>query len=312
MGIHDREYYRPSPRWSDSFSQFLASGFVRPMMGALIVVFMIQVFSAPNDKVASWLYLDADAIWPGYQLWRIATYCLVHNTHDLLAFIINCYILWSFGKMIEDEIGPENTAFVFFASTLAGALAFCTLSWLGFHNGHGGCLGAAGGITAIMVLAAWRNPNLSILIFFVLPVQLWVAVAFFVGIEVLIFARAPGMAPEILLAGALVATAYEFSGRQSWINFGGFRNWKKKLFRPKLKVFRDESPVRARRETPVSVNTKREASAQKKQELGTKLQEEEMDRILEKISKTGMHSLSDEEKRFLLKASDRLKNQKKS
>lgn len=313
MGIHDRDYSRPNNRWSDSLPPFTPSGFVHSLLGLLIFFFFLQVLSGNKQVLAEGLMLQAPLVWPGGQVWRIATYFLVQNISDLLGFVVICLVLWTFGKMVEEEIGSLKTGLLYFGSVVIGGLVYCAMVWLGIRKESVGCLGAAGGVTAIMVLAAWRNPNATVyLLGRYLPVQLWVAVVLFVAIEALLFTRQPGLVLEMHLMGALVGTLVEWSGRWNWDPFAGYQNWKRSLFGPKLRVFRDENARRARRETPVRVSTKKEALNMKKEELVNPSQDEEMDRILEKISKSGLQSLSDEEKKFLLSASDRIKNQKKS
>lgn len=311
MGIHDRDYYRPNSRWPDALTQLASNGFVRPMMMVLVVFFVGQALTYPNNFLGRWLVLDPDLVYPGGQVWRLGSYWLVHDLRDLLGFVVNCFVLWFFGKMVEEEVGPGTVAWLFFTSVLVAGLVYSLLVWTDLRKDHPGFMGSAGAITTLLVLAAWRNPFLEIRLFFMIPMHLWVAVAFFVLLEFLLVLMEPKAVPESHLIGAAVATLYELSGRWGWDPLASFRQWRRARTGPKLRVFRDDPPKRKREKAP-SQRSIAEYPTAKAPTLGSSpMNEEEMDRILEKISRSGMHSLSEEERKFLLRASDRLKKQKK-
>ena len=131
--------------------------------------------------------------------------------------------------------------------------------------GHG-CIGASGAIAGMVILFALNYPRATILLFFVIPMPAWLAGVLFVGLDMLgAFGGRPGsnIAFSAHLAGAAFAFVYY---QQRW-NLTrltqGFR-WPQLPARrkPRLRVHRPE------------------------QDLEPGLNQE-VDRILEKISRAG-------------------------
>lgn len=309
MGIYDRDYYRPQPRWGGNFG-FPHGSFITPLVWALGAIFLLQVLTSPRDPFTNWLALDPSRVRSG-EIWRLLTYGLVHDIKDPLHILMNGLVIWFFGKMLELEIRPTKVAQIFLSSVLVGGLIYSTIAWLGFRPGGGICLGASGGATALLVTAAWRHPKQPILLFFLFSIPLWAAAVLFVSLDLFLFLQGGSrVAVEVHLSGALVATLWEWSNRTDYFQIGIFQKWKRSIFGPKLRVFRDDVPQTVRpKETTNSATRAKvgQASASKK---FPKVHEQEMDRILEKISSKGMQSLSDEEKKFLLSESARLKNER--
>ena len=309
MGIYDRDYYRPQPKWGGSFG-FPQGSFITPLVWALGSVFLLQVLTSPRDPFTNWLALDPSRVQAG-EVWRLLTYGLVHDIRDPLHILMNGLVIWFFGKMLELELRPAKIAQIFLSSVLVGGLVFCAISWLGFRPGAAISLGASGGATALLVTAAWRHPKQPILLFFLFSIPLWAAAILFVSLDLFLFFQGGSrIAVEIHLSGALVATLWEWSNRADYFQSGIFQQWKRSILGPKLKVFRDDIQQTVRTKD-ASSKAQRVKNAQSSAPAKTiKVQEQEMDRILEKISSMGMQSLSDEEKKFLISESARLKNER--
>lgn len=273
-------------------------------------VFLLQVLTSPRDPFTTWLALDPSRV-RGGEIWRLITYGLVHDIRDPLHILMNGLVIWFFGQMLEMELRPGKVARIFLSSVLVGGLVFCGITWLGFRPGSSICLGASGGATALLVTAAWRHPKQPILLFFLFSIPLWAAAILFVGLDLFLFLQGGSrIAAEIHLTGALVATLWECSNRADYFGTGIFQNWKRSIMGPKLRVYRDEGShsTRARDLSGKPPQIKAaQATATNKTQM---VKEQEMDRILEKISSKGMQSLSEEEKKFLLSESARLKNER--
>lgn len=309
MGIYDRDYYRPQPRWGGSFG-FPQGSFITPLVWALGGVFLLQVLTSPRDPFTNWLALDPAKV-RGGEIWRLLTYGLVHDIRDPLHILMNGMVIWFFGRMLEMELRPAKVAQIFLSSVLVGGLVFCAITWFGFRPGSAISLGASGGATALLVTAAWRHPKQPILLFFLFSIPLWGAAVLFVSLDLFLFLQGGSrIAVEIHLSGALVATLWEWSNRVDYFHSGIFQKWKRSMVGPKLKVYRDDDP-QAVRTKDSSIKASRVRVGQPSAPNKTiKVQEQEMDRILEKISSKGMQSLSEEEKKFLLSESARLKNER--
>ena len=59
-------------------------------------------------SVLGWLQFDSAEIWYGAQVWRIFTYAFIHAPSALLWFAIEMYLLFVFGREVERFIGRRS------------------------------------------------------------------------------------------------------------------------------------------------------------------------------------------------------------
>jgi len=112
----------------------------------------------------------------------------------------------------------------------------------GLFTGHGYCLGASGAVMAILVMAACRQPHRKILLFFVLPVPIWLVVVFMVAGDLMGFLGRSGkeVAVQVHLAGAAFGGLhYLFGWRLSGWLPGAPTRWQR-ASRPNLRLYREE------------------------------------------------------------------------
>lgn len=115
---------------------------------------------------AGWLTAVPERLWPGLELWRLATYPLVNV--GIVSVLFSLLLLWSFGSELEPEWGSRPYALFLLLATLSGALlGVGTALLLGGAFGTG--YGLAGPLTA--VIAAWtlEGPSRPTNFFGVLP-----------------------------------------------------------------------------------------------------------------------------------------------
>jgi len=176
------------------------------------------------------------------------------------------------------------------AAVLGGM--FFTLAWMADLN-FGQCLGASGAVTAVLVLCAIHYPNRIIYLFFMIPVPIWVFVIFSVGLDAYHFVNRDntGTAVSVHLAGAAFAFVYYKRHWRLLSLWSQLRAWQTQLFRPKLRVYREEpsQPVRVAAPAEPDVD----------EQLGAKL-----DAVLAKVARYGRNSLTESENRILLRASE--------
>jgi membrane associated rhomboid family serine protease len=316
MGIYDREYYRKEgPSYLDSL---IPSGQVcKWLIGINIVLFIgqlvtynpaqpteqdIQRFREGDVKVLeeiqnkSWgpittsLELDTTKVREG-QIWRLLTYAFLHSPASLWHILFNLLFLWWFGSELESLYGSKEFLAFYLVAAVVGGLLFQVQAMVqSGHTMH--CLGASGAVTALMVLYAFHFPHSLILIFFFLPVPIWLFVIFQVAQDAfqLLGRTQTNVAVAVHLGGAAFATLYYL---QHWRILGlwrGMQSWRRERSRPRLRVYRPE-------EEAVAVGAKNISNID--EHLDAKL-----DAVLEKLSRHGRDSLTESEKEILLRASE--------
>lgn len=225
---------------------------------------------------------------------QILTHIFLNGASGLngfLQFLFHLLILWSFGSELERTWGSYKFLKFFFAG-LGGSLLLSAL--IGTTLLKGGILfGFGGGLAAVLVAYAILWPNREVLFFFVIPMKMkWVVLIIFIlmavsGSEFRMIQFAGGA-----LGGALYLYYYVRKGRLYSYQPPGGPNVKT----PSLKERYDAYQKKKRLE-------------KKQSEINRRIQmKEEVDRLLEKISREGkgVNSLSSKEKSFLDRASKEL------
>ena len=264
-----------------------------------VVVFIIQLVteqtvvenfrSVSSGPFTDFFVLDPNLVLHG-QFWRLLTYSFLHDPSSIWHILFNMLFLWWFGSEVEDMAGPrEFLAFYLVAAVLGGMLF--TLTWLVGRTG-GVCLGASGAVTAVMVVYACHFPRRVILIWFVLPVPIWLFVGFQVAQDSFSFFRGDlhsTVAVSVHVAGAAFGYLYY---RMQWrvlSLWSGWNNWRRQQRQPRLRVYRAEEPARIAASKTAESNEQLEAK---------------LDAVLEKVAQFGQSSLTDQERTILLQASE--------
>jgi len=123
---------------------------------------------------------------------------------------VNGLVLYFFGPVVERRIGSKKFAALFLLSGAAAGLAQVGLSI--FTGDTAAVLGASGAIAAVMGVLTVLNPNLTIYLYFVIPMPLWLATTLFVGYSAFVSAAggigAGGVAQVAHMAGVAIGLLY--------------------------------------------------------------------------------------------------------
>jgi membrane associated rhomboid family serine protease len=218
------------------------------------------------------------------RFWTPFTYMFMHA--GILHILFNMLWLYWMGQIFEEYLGNKRTIGLYLMGGLAGAIFYiaCYNIFPAFtHNPVLQAIpvvGASASVMAIVVATATLLPNYTISLILFGPVKLkWlvfvILVIDFLGIV------GPNAGGEIAhLGGALLGFVYvkQLKKGHDWI--GAIGN-----------IFKSRSKLKV-----VAKNTNRNSSEYPRQE--------EIDRILDKISQSGYESLSKQEKEILFRASN--------
>lgn len=80
---------------------------------------------------------------------------------------INMFILFMFGSILEQRIGTKRFLMLYFASGI--------LAGIGANFLYDAAIGASGAVMGIVGAVIYLMPNMMVLLFFFLPMPLWVA-----------------------------------------------------------------------------------------------------------------------------------------
>jgi membrane associated rhomboid family serine protease len=301
MGIYDRDYYRKSgPSYLDAMR--LSGSACKWLIIVNVVVYVLQFLSRsmlhPEGLVQDYFVLNPDKVLHG-ELWRLLTYAFLHDMASVWHIVFNMLFLWWFGSDVEIIYGTKEFVAFYLVSALLGGIAFT--AWAFAEGQFALCLGASGAVTAVMVVCACHFPRKMILVFFVLPVPIWIFVLFQVGQDALAFLshRQSGTAVQVHLAGAAFGFVYYKTQWRLTSLLPSLRSWRLHQRRPKLRVVRPDGEVAE------AVHVGAPPAATLDEQLEAKV-----DAVLEKVARTGQASLTAGEREILLRASELYKRRR--
>ena len=277
--------------------------FIYINVGIFVVTTLVSVFLLLfNWDASSWLnFLELPAWIPQFlvQPWSLFTYMFLHV--GALHLLFNMLWLYWFGQLFLSFFSARHYRGLYLLGGLCGGLlyllAFNVFPYFEAYVHGSYLLGASASVLAIVVATAVRQPEYRVNFMFVGAVRLKYVALFMVVTDLLFVTSGNGGGHIAHLGGALAGWWFAASlqkGRDitRWINqvfdwfLGGFR-FKTSPKKSKMKV------ERGGRAADYDYNSRK------------KQQSEEIDRILDKLKKSGYSSLTTEEKKRLFDASKR-------
>ena len=276
-------------------------------VGVFVVASLLSVafvlFNRSATPILQCLELPASVERLMYQPWSLITYMFMHA--DILHILFNMLWLYWFGAIFLYFFTSKHLRGIYIFGGLCGGLLYI-LSYNLFPYFAGAVsisvmVGASAAILAIVTAAAYREPNYAIRLLFIGNVRLKY-LALFVVLTDLLFLTSSNSGGHIAhLGGALAGLWFAASLSKGvditrWINkiLDGFtslfdkKTWRRK---PKMKVHYNQA--KSSREKDYDYNAQKKA------------QSDEIDRILDKLKKSGYESLTAQEKKSLFDASKR-------
>jgi membrane associated rhomboid family serine protease len=268
--------YRDPPGFGASFGYNLTP-WVKRLLIANTVVFLL-LLGAP--VLVDWLaFVPTQAF---RRPWTLVTYMFLHAGFFHLFF--NMLILFFFGPPLEGMWGGREFLKFYLVAGLGGAILSMVFApqWP--------IVGASGAIYGVMLAFAMNWPNMHIHIWGILPVKAKWLVAFLTAASILplIGGARDGIAHWAHLGGFAAAFLYLKLNDQLNSRVDRLRNF---VSRRRLQV---ESEIRTGQDVSRSAPRRNEDRVL-----------DEVDRVLDKISTSGLQSLSEEEVRLLDEVSKR-------
>lgn len=202
------------------------------------------------------------------QPWTIITYMFLHGGFGHIFF--NMLGLYFFGSRVEDRLGEKRFITLYFLSGITGAL-------FGFIFPASAVIGASGAIYGVMLAYAWFWPRDRIMIYGIIPVEARILVIIYTVISLMSVRSGGGTAHFAHLGGLVGAFLY-----LKWIDSNQGATKFRAVVAPKVP---EMALTNWKKVNPAEVH---------------EINRDELNRILDKVSESGLGSLSPEERRFLM------------
>jgi len=275
MGLYDRDYTQDSYQSQSGYTPQMRIGFplLTPVVKWLLIINAVVYFAqilGGDSLLNSWFAVYPASFWLTLQLWRLVTYQFLHG--GIFHILFNMIVLYSLGSILERHWGSRKFLVFYLCCGMVGGLLYPILLALKIISPHAvrgvlPLIGASGAILGVLAACAIMFPNI-VMIFYFFPLPIRVVAVILILIAIAGIATGENAGGEAAHLGGMAAgAAYALS--QSWRNKLGL----------KMRTGMWERKMAARH----------------------KLQAE-LDRILQKVHDSGLHSLTRKEKRTLKKA----------
>jgi membrane associated rhomboid family serine protease len=286
MGSADRDYFRQKPP-RRRVSALATAPVTKRLLIANIAIFVVDLFI--GHRMFQFGALTVQSAVYEWRLWEFITFQFLHDPTGLMHILFNSIGLYFFGPFVERWWGSWKKFLTFYLLCgIAGGLGFVGVIELGIVNGDAltPLVGASAGIYGLLIGTAVIAPDARVQLLFP-PVNLAMrtfAIAlmgFAVAMIAINYWNAGGEAGHLggAVAGFLMM-------KFPWLLGRGRRSRKVEIIPPKSFRRRGESKLRPRSKW-------------------TGGDDDEVNRILDKVSSEGLGSLTDEERRTLQEEANR-------
>lgn len=245
---------------------------VKKLIIVNVVVFVLQVFfGVLRIPFAAFFSLIPVLLIKRFFIWQAFTYMFLHSRFDIFHILFNMYALWMFGSDVERELGSRRFIRFYLAAGVFAGICNALVT----PNSQDSIMGASGAVIGVLILFCLLFPYRRIMLILP-PVSMYARTLalIFIGLEVLFLMSGTGgnVARLAHLGGALFAFLY-------FKNVGGLQG----LLNARVSFGRKGRPSKA------------------------DVIREEIDPILEKVTRSGIQSLTWWEKWKLKRAHRKMK-----
>lgn len=279
-----------------------------------IVVFLVLLVAKVSLTMAQnmdiYYFIREQLMLPGqvqaflYKPWTIFTYFFTHD--EIFHILYNMLFLYWFGRLIDEYLGNRRLIGLYIMGGLAGGILYLAMynlvPYFQNQSDTARMLGASAAAFSVAVGAATLLPNYTFHLLFFGAVRIKYIVFFFIILSVAQSAGSNAGGNLAHLGGALMGFFYvkllqngTDLGRPIYWLADGWSN----LLKPKPAV-----KVSYRQRSNANTQASSYVSSSSSSSLSTPDQDE-VDTILDKISRSGYESLTREEKQKLFRASQR-------
>lgn len=246
-----------------------------------------------------WLTLPASLDQFISRPWTLVTHMFVHDTRNVWHILGNMIWLWAFGYILQDLSGNRQIFPLFLYGALAGAfgymLAYNIVPPLKDHLSTAQAFGASAGIMAIAIGATALAPNYRIFTMLNGGIPIWVITVLYLIIDLATIPDANPGGHIAHISGGLMGFLYVTMLKKG----KDWGNWMNNLYEWVSNLFDPDKPKKGK-SIKSQLFYKANVQPFKKTPAVT---QQRIDEILDKIGQKGYHSLSEDEKEILKRAS---------
>lgn len=177
------------------------------------------------EKIFSFVAIQPAMILAGKNLWTLITHMFIHApgaSSGLGLFLsahllVNMISLMFIGSFVEKLIGKKRFLWLYFMGGISAAALFILVAAITGSGIDAFAVGASGAIFALGGILAVLTPRLPVLVFFIIPMPMWIAMIFLLGIMWVISVGAGIPIGNVAhLGGLILGVGYGFYLRKKY------------------------------------------------------------------------------------------------
>lgn len=300
MAYGNQNYYRPSMFGGFQFFPPVIKTLLITNAAVFVLMWFLDAFRFDGISLGV-VFVRFFALRPigdGFYPWQLISYQFMHAGFWHLFFNM-VFGLWMFGMEVEHVWGSRKfLVYYLFCGVMAG-LAQLFLAPL--FGQVGPTVGASGAIFGVMIAFAFMFPDRYIFLYFLIPIKVKYFIIFVIAMGIYALGGPSDVANLAHLGGALAGYLYLLYDRRRLVprrSGGTFQSWM--ASKPWSHPTSTGGEVVDAKVYDIKESAKYEAK-DKPDEI-----QKRIDEILDKISRSGYQSLTEEEKKILFEASKRM------
>jgi membrane associated rhomboid family serine protease len=207
--------------------------------------------------------------------------------------LFNMIFLYFIGGMFKQFFSDRRLVHVYVWGGIIGGIFEVIANQVTNH--HSVVIGASGSITALFIAMAVYRPNIEVRLFGIIPIKLYILALIYLGSEILQMTQIDGIAHFAHIGGALVG----FLSVTNLSSSSNIINWSEGMQQRIARVFSKKNKLKVQK----GGGTTRPVKTDEQYNMEAKAKQEKINKILDKISKSGYESLTKAEKDFLFSQS---------
>ncbi len=236
-----------------------------------IVFLLVEISGMQFELFYSNFGLVPTKVWSSFMIWQPFTYLFLHG--GIIHLLFNMFVLWMFGKDLENDWGFIPFIKYYFACGVGAAVVTSIFGWGSFTP----VIGASGAIYGLLLAYGLMYPNRLVYLYGILPIKVKFMV---IGLGVIAFFASMTSTNTTVshithISGMVIGFIY----LQSRINYKRLKLW---MIDRKINILN------------VKINERENIDNQLRNKVN---------RILEKLNTQGWDGLTEDEQKVLHKAS---------
>ncbi|NEW79656.1 MAG: rhomboid family intramembrane serine protease [Gelidibacter sp.] len=253
-----------------------------------INVFLFLITALFQDFIINWFALPAGFDDFIHKPWTLISYAFIHQ--GFFHVLSNLLVLYYLGNLFLNFYSKKQFLNCYFSGSIFGGIIFLGYYYF-IHKAEAGALaGASAAVTAIFIAIATRIPRYALQLRFIGSVELWVMAAIWVVLSVLQIASPEKGSAIAHLSGAVFGFMYAKQMEKG----NDIGKWFESIMNF------SSNTISTKKSGPLKTVYK--SGKKSAEEEVSKTKQRKINDILDKISKSGYESLSQEEKDFLFRS----------